>query len=56
MKILHLLSDGQTGLSTKIIEAQKGGNEVKVIDMSKKDVSYETIIDEIFSNDRVTSW
>lgn len=56
MKILHLLSDGQTGLSTKIIETQSKEHTVKVIDMSKKAVSYEAIVDEIFTNDRVINW
>lgn len=56
MKILHLLSDGPTGLSTKIIEVQSKNTEIKVIDLSKKAVSYESIVDEIFSHDRVICW
>jgi hypothetical protein len=56
MKVLHLLTDGPTDVSTKIIEGQSAGNDIKVIDMSKKEASYEDIIDEIFSRDRVISW
>jgi hypothetical protein len=56
MKILHILNDGATKLSDQIISVQSKDNEVKVIDLSKKNVSYENIIDEIFSNDRVISW
>ena len=56
MKILHILNDGPTELSGKIIDAQSKDNEVKVIDLSKKEASYETVIDEIFSNDKVSSW
>jgi len=56
MKILHILNDGQTGLSSQIINAQSKDHEVKVIDLSKREVSYETIIDEIVSHDRVISW
>lgn len=56
MKILHILNDGPTELSSKIIGAQSKDNEVKVIDLSKRGASYEAIIDEIFSNDRVVSW
>lgn len=56
MKILHILNDGPTELSNQIIEAQSKDNEIKVIELSKKDVSYETIVDEIFSHDRVISW
>jgi hypothetical protein len=56
MKILHILVNGPTELSNKIIEAQSKDNEVKVIDLSKKEASYETIVDEIFSHDKVISW
>lgn len=55
MKILHILNDGPTDLSTKIIEEQKKEHEVKVVELSKKE-SYEALIDDIFSHDRVISW
>lgn len=56
MRILHILNDGPTELSHKIIDAQSKDNEIKVIDLTKKDMSYEDIIDDIFSYDRVISW
>ncbi len=56
MKILHILNDGPTELSSKIIEAQSKDNEIKIIELSKKDTSYESIVDEIFSHDKVVSW
>ncbi len=56
MKILHILNDGPSDLSTKIIDVQSRENEVKVIELSKKEVSYDDIIDEIFSHDKVVSW
>ncbi len=56
MKILHILNDGPTDLSSKMIDTQSKDNEVKVIELSKKEVSYKTIIDDIFSHDRVISW
>jgi len=56
MKILHILNDGPTELSAKIIEVQSKDNEVKVVDLSKKSASYEGIIDDIFSHERVISW
>ncbi len=56
MKILHILNDGPTELSKGIIDSQSKDHEVKVIELSKKEVSYETVIDEIFSHDRVVSW
>lgn len=56
MKILHILNDGPARLSDQIIGAQSKDNEVKVIDLSKKEVSYESIVDDLFSYDRVVSW
>jgi len=56
MKILHILNDGPTELSTKIIEGQNRDNEVKVVNLSKKEMTYEALVDEIFSSERVISW
>ena len=56
MKILHILNDGPTDLSSRIIDIQSKDNEVKVIELSKKDISYETLVDEIFSHDKTISW
>jgi hypothetical protein len=55
MKILHILNDGPTQLSGQIIDVQSKENEVKVIDLSKG-VSYESVVDDIFSYDKVISW
>ena len=56
MKILHMLNDGPTELSTKMIGVQSKDHEVKVVDLSKKEMSYEAIIDAIVSSDKVISW
>ena len=56
MKILHILNDGPTEMSTRIIGVQSKDNEVKVVDLSKKEMSYEAIIDAIVSSDKVISW
>ncbi|MGC2061438.1 MAG: hypothetical protein WA610_00555 [Thermodesulfovibrionales bacterium] len=56
MKILHILNDGQDRLAAEIISLQSKDHEVTVIDLSKRELSYETIVDEIFSADRVVSW
>jgi hypothetical protein len=56
MKILHILNDGPTLLSDRIIEVHKQDHEVKLIDLSQKGVSYENLIDDIFSHDKVISW
>lgn len=56
MKILYILNDGPAKLSDKIIHSQSKNNKVKVIDLIKKFVSYEDIVDRIFFHDRVISW
>ena len=56
MKILHILNDGPTELSTRMIGVQSRDHEIKVIDLSKKEMSYEAIIDAIVSSDKVISW
>lgn len=56
MKILHLLNDGPSKLSDEIISVQKKDNDVRVVDLSKKEASYESIVDDIFSHDKVISW
>ncbi|MBI5410180.1 MAG: hypothetical protein HZA14_12520 [Nitrospirae bacterium] len=56
MNILHLINDKQTELSRKIIDMQSKEHRVKIIELPQKNITYETIIDEIFSHDRVVSW
>jgi len=56
MKILHILNDGQTPLSEQVIKVQTKDHEIKIVDLSKKEVPYESIVDDIFSHDRVVSW
>jgi hypothetical protein len=56
MKILHILNDGPTRLSDRIISVQAEEHDIKVIDLSKKEMSYEDIVDEICACDRVISW
>ena len=56
MKILHILNDGPSDLAKQVIDVQSAGNEVKVIELSDKHMSYEAIIDDIFAYDRVVSW
>lgn len=56
MKILHILNDGPADLPDSIIREQQKLHEIKVIDLSKMDLSYDMIVDDIFSFDRVISW
>lgn len=54
--ILHILSDGPTQLSDKIIDVHSMEHEIEVVDLKKSDTSYEDLVDRIFSYDRVISW
>ncbi|MDP2239086.1 MAG: hypothetical protein Q8K18_02825 [Burkholderiales bacterium] len=56
MKILHLLNDGGDKLSGQIIEAHARLHQVRVVDLRDNDISYERLVDEIFSHDKVISW
>ena len=56
MKILHILNDGHSELSDKIFDAQTKSNEVKVVSLLKREISYEELVVDIFSYDRVVSW
>lgn len=56
MKILHIINNGMTDLTKCIIDAQSKEHEIKVIELSKKRISYEAVIDDIFSCDKVVSW
>ncbi|MBF0560305.1 MAG: hypothetical protein HQL08_16165 [Nitrospirae bacterium] len=56
MKILHILNDGHNTLAEQIARIQAENNEVSTIDLTASNLSYEKVIDAIFSNDRVISW
>jgi len=56
MKILHIVNNGITELTKTIIDAQSKEHEIKVVELSKKRISYEAVIDDIFAYDRVVSW
>jgi len=56
MKILHIINNGMTDLTKSIIDVQSKDHEIKVIKLSSKGTSYEAVIDDIFSYDKVVSW
>lgn len=56
MKILHILVAGAAKPADRIISVQSKSHQVKIIDLSKKSVSYEDLVDEIFSHDKVIAW
>ncbi|GMQ87495.1 MAG: hypothetical protein BMS9Abin08_0699 [Gammaproteobacteria bacterium] len=56
MHILHILNDGPTELSDQMIDVHSRGCDVEVVDLKKNEISYEDLVDKIFSCDRVISW
>lgn len=56
MKILHIVKSEPSEMVKKIIDSHSGGNNVKVVDLSKKEMSYDALIDEVDSSDKVMSW
>lgn len=56
MKILYLLNDGVKASSREWTEALAGDHQVEVIDLRKKEIPYDALVDKIFASDRVISW
>jgi len=56
MHILHILNDGPTELSGQLIDVHSSDCRIEVVDLKKKEITYEDLVDKIFSCDRVISW
>ncbi len=56
MHILHILNDGPTELSDQMIDVHSRECDVDVVNLVKMEISYEELVDKIFSCDRVISW
>jgi hypothetical protein len=56
MKTLHILGDGPNKLADEVISVHAKEHEVKVVDLSKGAISYDTLVDDIFAYDKVFSW
>lgn len=56
MKILHILKKAPDASTKKIIELQSSGNEVKTIELYKGGASYDTLVADVFSFDKVFCW
>jgi len=56
MKILYLLNDGVNASSSEWIEVLSGDHQVEVIDLRKKVIPYDVLVDKIFASDKVISW
>jgi hypothetical protein len=56
VKILCLLSDGSDALPDAWIEALSRDCDVEVIDLARKEVPYDALVDKIFACDKLISW
>ena len=56
MKILYILNDGVSASFNEWIEALAGEHQIEVIDLRKKEIQDDALVDKIFSSDRVISW
>jgi len=56
MKILYILNDGPSKLSDQMFEAHSRECHTEVVDLSKNEISYENLVDKIFSCELVISW
>ncbi len=56
MKILYILKSQPDASTKKIIEVQSAGNQVKTIDLTGGGLSYEALVADVFSHDKVFCW
>jgi len=56
MKILHILKKTPDASTKKIIEIQTAGHQVTTIELFKGGVSYDKLIADVFSHDKVFCW
>jgi len=56
VKMLLLLNDGPDASSGGWIEALSRNSEVEVIDLARKEVPYDALVEKIFACDKLISW
>jgi len=56
MKILHILKKEPDASTRKIIQLQSSDHQVKTIELYKGGVSYDELVTDTFSHDRVFCW
>lgn len=56
VKMLFLLNDGPDASSGAWIEALSLNCEVEVIDLARKEVPYDALVEKIFACDKLISW
>ena len=56
VKILHILKKAPDASTRKIIELQSSGNQVTLIELYKGGVSYDKLVTDVFTHDKVICW
>jgi hypothetical protein len=56
MKILHILKKAPDASTKKIIELQASGNQVTMIELYKGGISYDKLVADVFTHDKVFCW
>ena len=56
VKLLFLLNDGPDASSGTWIQALSRDCQVEVIDLARKQVPYDALVDKIFASDKLISW
>jgi hypothetical protein len=56
MRILYILKTVPDASTRRIIEVQSAGNDVTTVDLTKGGVSYDKLVVDVFSHDKVFCW
>jgi len=56
VKIVHILKKTPDASTKKIIEIQAISNDVKTIELYKGEVSYDKLVADVFSSEKVFCW
>jgi hypothetical protein len=57
-RVVHILTRPDDALARVLIDRQKAaaGNEVEVVNLTRPDRDYKTLLEKIFAADSVESW
>jgi hypothetical protein len=56
MKILHVLKSEPDGITRTLMDAVSEGQETSVVRLYENAPDYESLLDQIFSNEKVITW
>jgi hypothetical protein len=56
VKILHILKTAPDASIKKIIEVHTSRHQVKTIELYKERISYDKLLEDVFSYDKVFCW